>query len=369
MPDLRYQRILVVRLDNVGDVVMLTPALRALRKTYPGAHITLLCSKAGASVAPMLPWVDDTIVHRASWQDVSGALPFDPASEQAFIANLASRGFDAAFVFTSFSQSPFPPAYACCLAGIPHRFGESKEFGGSVLTVAAPPLPDHVHQVDRNLHLLAFAGIPADGTRMELHIPPSDAATATELLAAAGVGAGSQFVALAPGASCDARRYDASRFAEAARLLSAAISVPIVIVGTTADAAAAREIINAVPGGAVISLIGKTSVPGLAAVIRTASLVITNNSGPLHLADAFLRPQVVLYSGTEFEEQWRPRHSPAVLLRNPTACSPCFAFTCPYDKECLDIDPVTVAGEALRLLETAAPAAPTRLGPEEVALS
>jgi len=367
MPEKRYGRILAVRLDNVGDVVMLSPALRALRGAFPSSHITLLCSKAGATVAPMLPGTDETIVHRALWQDVSGAFPFDPAAEQAFIASLAARRFDAAFIFTSFSQSPFPPAYACYLAGIPQRFGESKEFGGSLLTVAAPPLPDHVHQVDRNLHLLAAAGIPADGTQMELHIPPSAAARASELLTAAGIGAGVPFVALAPGASCDARRYDTTRLAEAARLLVERTGLPIVVVGTAADTPAAEQILSAVRPGAAVSLAGATSVPELAAVICAASLLVTNNSGPLHLADAFGRPQVVLYSGTEFEEQWRPRHSPAVLQRKPTACSPCFAFTCPYDKECLDIDPATVAAAALRLLETAAPAAPTRPN-EEVAL-
>jgi len=352
MPDQRFENILVVRLDNVGDVVMLTPALRALRLAYPAARITLLCSPAGARVTPMLPSVDDVIVRRAPWQALSGAIDFSPASELAFIKTLAEHRFDAAFIFTSFSQSPFPPAFACYLAGIPRRFGESKEFGGAILTDVAPPLPGQAHQVDRNLHLLAFAGLPLVGTHMELAISAQAKTRAMALLRAHEIDPASPYVVVAPGASCDARRYDPGRLAEAVRLLARQAAAPAVVVGVPADRPAADLIVDAVGPGAAVSLAGETSVPGLAAIIRAAALVVTNNSAPLHIADAFRRPVVALYSGTEYEEQWRARHSPSVLLRRPTACSPCFAFTCPHNKECLDIAPADVARAALSLLPT-----------------
>ncbi len=92
-------------------------------------------------------------------------------------------------------------------------------------------------------------------------------------------------------------------------------------------------------------------MPELAGILRRARLVIANNSGPMHIADAFARPMVILYSGTELEEQWRPRGSPVKLLRRNTHCSPCYAFTCPYGMECLDIPPEEVAAHALELLE------------------
>jgi ADP-heptose:LPS heptosyltransferase len=83
----------------------------------------------------------------------------------------------------------------------------------------------------------------------------------------------------------------------------------------------------------------------------------------MHLADAFARPQVVLYSGTELESQWRPRRSPCRLFRVPTPCSPCYRFTCPYDMACLEIEPTAVvaAGRAL-LARALAPAAPPGAG-------
>src|SRR5215218_5683888 len=136
------RRVLAVRLDNIGDVVMLGPALRTLHECLPGARITLMASPAGSQVAPLLPWVDDVITERVIWQDASNAMPLDPAREAALVETIRARAFDAAVIFTSFSQSPYPPAYACYLAGVPIRIGQSKEFGGSLLTQWVRALPD-----------------------------------------------------------------------------------------------------------------------------------------------------------------------------------------------------------------------------------
>ena len=139
---LAARNILAVRLDNIGDILMLGPALRAIKETSPEARITLLASPAGATAAPLLPWIDDVIIWRPVWQDVGGRMPFDPEREYQLISLLAERKFDAAIIFTSFSQTPHTPGYACYLAGIPLRAGESKEFGGStlILSCAAHPM-------------------------------------------------------------------------------------------------------------------------------------------------------------------------------------------------------------------------------------
>ena len=149
------RNVLVIRLDNIGDAVMTGPVLRALRAGLPRARLTLLASPAGSEAAPLLaPWLDELLVHWALWQDISDHVPRDPERERALVAELAARSFDAAFILTSFSQSPHPPAFVCYLAGIPVRVGQSKEFGGGVLTHWVEPLPDPTNQVERNLHLL-----------------------------------------------------------------------------------------------------------------------------------------------------------------------------------------------------------------------
>jgi ADP-heptose:LPS heptosyltransferase len=140
------------------------------------------------------------------------------------------------------------------------------------------------------------------------------------------------------------------RYAVVARSLSAEAGLPLVIVGSRREFETLQSVISVADQESVISLVGRTSVPELAAIVRRASLVLANNSACLHLADAFQRPMVITYSGTEHESQWRPRSSPARLLRRDTSCSPCYNFNCPYGMECLDISPEEVVQAALDLL-------------------
>lgn len=341
-------RILVVRLDNIGDVIMLSPALRALRRAFPKARITLMVSRAGAVAAGLLPEVDEVFVHRALWQDVRGEMPLKPAREQELVEEIGRRQFDAAFIFTSFSQSPFPAAYVCYLAGIPLRIAQSREFGGGLLTHGVRPLVDSTHQVDRNLHLLKESGVPVGGagaTALRVFIPQGTQAAVDGLLREHGLHG--SFVVIAPGATCSARRYPLARYVDVAARL-AQTGHRVVVVGGPLDQAAGDAIVAAVPGA--VSLCGRTSLAELAALLRRARLLIANDSGPMHIGDAVSCPMVILYSGTELEEQWRPRSAPARLLRRPTACSPCYRFECPYDRECLAIAPTEVVSEVMSLL-------------------
>ena len=346
------KRLLAVRLDNVGDVVMLGPALRAVRRAYPQASVTLMCSPAGAQVAPLLPWIDDVIVHRALWQDARGEMPLDSSRELDLIRMLRTRAFDAALLFTSFSQSPLPPAYACYLAGIPVRAGHSDAFGGSVLSPAIAPAPWASHQVDRNLHLVASLGIPIGSRHLELQLRPEVSSAADELLRSVGIESGRPFVLLAPGASCSARRYDPIRFGKVAADLIHRTAWPVVLAGTEREHGIGAEIVAKAGrhGGRPVSVVSRTTVCELAAIVSRSALVIANNSAAMHIADAFGRPVVVTFSGTDLESQWRPRRSPASLLRVPTPCAPCYRFECPYDNACLDLEPERVVAEALRLI-------------------
>lgn len=344
------RRVLVIRLDNIGDVVMLGPALRTLRANLPAATITLMASLAGSQVAALLPWVDDVLVYRTVWQDASGTLSVDPAREQALIVDIHTRKFDAAIIFTSFSQSPYPPAYVAYLAGIPLRVGQSKEFGGGVLSHWVKSGPDAMHQVDRNLFLLESIGFPVAERYLELVIPDHIQAEGDRHLDRLGIDPTQPFIVLAPGASCAARRYDLNRYAAVAEILAAETYLPIVLVGSSRETKLVQSILAA-EKHTIVSLVGQTSVPELAAIISRASLVVANDSGPMHMADAFRRPMVILFSGTELESQWRPRSAATKLLRRYTDCSPCYAFRCPYQMECLDIPAVEVVMECLKLLQ------------------
>lgn len=345
----RIERLLVVRLDNIGDVILMGPALRALRRERPGLAITALVSTGGAQIARMVPGIDDVIVYDAEWQRVDGR-DFDPERTRSLVEEMRSRAFDAALILTSFSQSPHPAASVCFLAGIPRRIGQSKEFAGALLTHWVTPLDDAVHLADRNLYLLETTGIPSAGTRLALEVPDAARDATAAILESHGLDRGGEpLVLVAPGASCSAPRYPGDRLAEAMRLLAERQGARIVVVGSARETAMTDEVVAATPGA--VSLAGLLSVSELCALVERAALVICQNSAPLHIADALDRPMLVLYSGAEDIEQWRPRHAPSVLLNRAAECAPCHLFECERsDMRCLDIPPEEVADRASRLL-------------------
>jgi ADP-heptose:LPS heptosyltransferase len=173
------------------------------------------------------------------------------------------------------------------------------------------------------------------------------------LLASAGFARSEPYILLAPGASCSARRYDPHRFGQVAAALPGLAGLRVIVIGSQREAAGIAPVIRAADfahPGSIISLVGQTSVLELAELIKRSKLVIANNSASLHMADAFLRPMVILYSGTEYLTQWQPRFAPARLLRVETDCSPCYNFQCPFSMECLDIQPEEVLEASLTLL-------------------
>lgn len=346
------RKVLAVRLDNIGDVIMLGPALKALRSAMPEARITLMVSRAGAQAAALLPWIDDVIVHRAAWQALGGIEAPDAQGQYLLAEALSQRGFDAAFIFTSFAQSPYPPAHVAYLAGIPVRVGQSKEWGGQMLTHLVPALPDDAHEVDRNLHLLRSVGIPAASLEPEVAVPTPARREATRVLQQKG--AASPFIVVAPGASCPARRWPMPRFAQAAALLQAASGFGIVVVGSAREADEAEQLAERLGEGAV-SIAGEVGIASLAAVIGEASLVLCNDSGPMQLAEATGTPTVVLFSGTELRSQFAPRATPSIVLGRMTACTPCRGFTCERHLACLDVPAEEAAAAGLTLLERTVP--------------
>ncbi len=342
------RRILVMRLDNIGDVLMTSPILKALKENLPASRITLMASPGGSKAASLLPWVDDVLPWRVLWQDI-GRLSFDPAREWGLIETLREGEYDAVVILTSFKQTPHAAAYACYLAGIPSRLGESKEWGGGVLTTEVPPAPDELHQAERNLRLIEHAGFRVEDRTLSIRVPGEARRAVVELLEARGVAPGSPYLLLSPWTSCQARTYEAGRFARAARRLSKETGWLIVVSGTEADRTRSGKLLGALDDRGV-DLVGATGLPELAALVEGARLILTNNTSTMHLADALRTPAVVLFSGTELEGQWRPRDAPHRLLRRETWCSPCYAFTCPYNLECLDIPPEEVAEAGLSLL-------------------
>jgi ADP-heptose:LPS heptosyltransferase len=347
-PWLEARNLLAIRLDNMGDMVMLGPALRAIKDTSPAARVTVLASPAGARATTLLPWLDDVMTWEPVWQDTNGRLPQDPLRERRLIDQIAERSFDGALVFTSFSQDPHVPGYVCYLAGIPLRAGESKEFAGGTLTTELSSAPDSLHQTERNLRLIESLGFSVRDRSLRVVIPPQAYGKAQAKLGRLGIGPDEPYVLLHPGASCQSRRYSAERYGDVAGRLGAR-GWTVLVTGSEREAELAATILDRAPRAR--SLVGDTDLQEYAALIDQAAAVICGNTLPLHLADALRTPLVSLYSGTDLEDQWRPRQTAHLLLRQPTECHPCYRFECPLaGHPCLDIQPDLVVKAVERLL-------------------
>ncbi len=347
------EHVLIMQLGDTSSIVMLSPALRALREALPEAELTLITSPAGSQMSPLLPWVDHVMVDQAVRQDSSGSRSINPREEIAFIERLRSQNFSIALIFCGVSQSPTRAALACYLAGIPYRVGFGKGMSGSMLSHLLSPPADDLHQVDRNLNLLRAIGISQADQRMELNIPENVENRANELLGRAGLELNIPYTILAPGSIGIFGEYAPNHFAAVARILAAQADQQLVVVGTPAEARTIQPVLQVADEnlyGNVYSLVEKTTLPELAAIIRQASLTIANPSVSMHFADVFGCPIVILHSETDMVNQWMPRNSSVRLLSRPAVCSDCNQTDCPNGIHCLDVRPEEVAIAALEML-------------------
>src|SRR3989441_1585080 len=178
----QVKRVLAIRLDNLGDVLVTTPALHAIKTSLPAATLTLLTSPVGAQVARLNSDLDDVIVYQAPWMDPWHKLPQDSQREQQMIATIRERRFDGAIIFTSFRQSPLPAAYLCYLADIPLRVAASIDGPGSLLTTRHKHPERMMNEVDRGLDLVGAIGLTTEDLDLVLQVPGEARIRIDELL-------------------------------------------------------------------------------------------------------------------------------------------------------------------------------------------
>ncbi len=340
----RATNLLAVRLDNLGDVLMTTPALRAMRGPGSPRRVTLLASRGGAAVVPHVPEIDDVIVFDAPW--VAGGDDRDDGDPvQRCVQVIRSRNFDAAVVFSVYSQSVLPAATMLYQAGVPAVIGRSRENPYRLLTDwirEDEPEETVRHEVRRQLDLVARVGYHTEDEQLSFRADRVDRDAAREVMADSGVSMDQPYVVLHPGASAASRRYPAPRFGAAARLINQRTGWPIVITGSADEAALAATVRDAC-GPAARSMAGRLSLGALGAVIAGARVLVGNNSGPVHIAAAVGTPIVDLYALTN--PQHTPWRVPSRVLYREVACAFCYSSRCRvgHHRCLLDITPDDVA--------------------------
>jgi ADP-heptose:LPS heptosyltransferase len=317
----------VCRTDGLGDVLLSGPAVRAVASS--GAHVTFLAGPAGEPAARRLPGVRDVIVHRLPWIDAEP----QPVTQQQFdalVAHLTAGRFDHALILTSFHQNALPLALACRLAGIATVAAMSDDYPGSLLDVRHH-VDDDVHEVERNLSLVAAAGFSApvdDDGRLAI-------TTALERRRGPGPGSGG-YIVVHPGASVPARTLAPRRWRAVVAALAGTAS-KVVVTGGRADRTLTGFVTRGMPSR-VCDMGGRTDFDTMAQLIAGADTIVVGNTGPAHLAAATGTPVVAIYAPTVPARRFRPWKVPHALLGDQTVeCRDCRARVCPLAvQRCLD---------------------------------
>lgn len=320
----RIRSILIVRVDLLGDVLFTMPAVLALRERYPDARIVMLTLGYTAPLARLYPAVDEVVaVDTNRIRTLRGLV--DPATWLGYgevLNRLRSEQFDLAI-----SMSGQMGSLCAFLSGARRVIGYAEEAYRFLLTDPVPGgrYGERRHEVTYDLALARKAGAVHETGGLELPLTPQVQRDAEELLREHGIGSSDRVVVIHGGSNNGAaKRWPAEYWARFAEEVQEATGSAIVLVGASSDATVAEEI-RALSEAHIVSLVGKTDVPGLAGVIQRADVVASGDSGPLHFAVALGRPLVSLYGPTDPQVYgpFRPR-APVLLHRRDLPCSPCY---------------------------------------------
>jgi heptosyltransferase II len=326
------KRILVRGPNWLGDAVMCEPALRGLRKLFPDAQIALLVKPAVADL-----FVGHPALTRVLTYDTKGRHA-GLSGKWALAGQLRRQSFDLAVLF----QNAFEAAFLTFLAGVPRRYGYATDGRSLLLSdpIAALDRRTLVHQVRYYWELLKPLGLTGDPSAPELVVFPEEEQAMAGRFAQGGLTATDVVVGINPGSTYGgAKRWLPERFAEVTERLCRTIresreqQASVVIFGAKGEEQLGREIAARLSSRSLI-LSGATTIRELMAAVKRCAMLLTNDTGPMHIASAFQVPVVAIFGPTD----WRttsPFGSAHTIVRQPVDCAPCLLRECPIDHRCM----------------------------------
>ena len=319
-------RALVVLAPNwLGDAVLALPAIADVRRAYPATRLAVAARRSVAPLFRLVPSIDDvvTLESDARWW-----------RRAAFRADVeALRPFDAALLLPNSFQS----AWLVWQAGVRERWGYASDVRSRLLTGAFPRTKGR-HQAEYYQRLTSALGIPSGALAPAIDVSQAARAAAHELLQQHGHVPGSALIVFAPGAAYGkAKQWIPAHVATLIARLARERGTTCVLVGSGADKSTGEEIRHALGAGAVIDLIGRTTLEMLAGVLASADACVSNDSGAMHLAAAVGAPVVAAFGPTnEHATGPLPRAGcRAEVLTHEVWCRPCMLRECPIDHRCM----------------------------------
>ncbi len=298
------KKILFITLSNIGDVILTLPVLGVLKREFPKADITVMPSKSTKEIFEADEAVSKIIVYNKR-------IPLLEKLQFAF--RLRKRGFD---LVVDLRHSLFP---AIIGSRYHNPFFKSKY--------------KNLHRVDKHLKELESIGIDINNAPFEIPLNRDDKLDANSILNDMGLLPDDKMVAIAPGAKSHIKRWHETGFSRLCDKLNRELGIKALLVGDESD----REInqkIKAVGLKETYDLTSKTTIRQLTYIFSLCSLVVTNDSAPLHIASALNIPTVAIFGPTD-EKKYGPLAKNSVVVRRPLKCSPCEIARCKYNLECM----------------------------------
>lgn len=338
-----FKRILIVRTDRVGDVLLSTPAIKALRDAYPDAYIAMMVSPYAKDIVEGNPYLDRVIVYDKDAKHKSWQRTF------RFSRKLSKLKFDVALVLHPTNRAHI----VSFLAGIPRRIGYNRKMGFLLtLRILHTKHLGEKHESEYNLDLLKCIGVNSKAG--DLYMPISEASQEwTDILfREEGIRNSDMLLAIHPGASCPSKIWPNIRFAEAADVLSKKYGFKVLLVSGAKDKHLADQVAKHmhVP---VINLAGRTSLGQLASILKRCRLFISNDSGPVHIATAVGTPVISIFGRNQKglgPKRWGPCGKYDKYLHKEVGCIECLAHRCNKEFLCLkaiEVEDVVSAADSI----------------------
>lgn len=299
----RCKNILCIRADNMGDVIMTTPALRALKETFH-SRLTLLTSQIGSLITPCIKEIDETIVFDLPWIKTNSFIKSEQCVQ--LIKKIKAYRFDGVIIFTVYSQNPLPSALLAYMADIPLRLAYCRENPYELLTDWIPdkePYSFIQHQVKRDLDLVKSIGAVTNNEHLSICFNEHAFETAIEKLTAIGFNANKNWIIVHAGVSEKKREYPEALWIQTIKFIQQYNGIQILLSGSKNESALTQHIQQAT-GKNVFSIAGILDIEEMISIIAYAKLVISVNTAIIHIAAAVDTPVIVLYALTN------PQHTP-----------------------------------------------------------
>ncbi|MFH1189433.1 MAG: lipopolysaccharide heptosyltransferase II [Candidatus Omnitrophota bacterium] len=338
------KKILIVRLDRIGDVVLSTPVIKAMRDAYPDGHIAMMVRPYAREIVEGNPYLNEVIIYDKD----SGHKGI--AGNYRFIQELKAKKFDIAVILHPTKRTHI----VMSLAGIPERIGYDRK-AGFLLTKPVPHTKQFGmrHEIDYTLGILRYMGI--EPSTRALYMPTSDVSERKirGIFDENRIKDTEPVVVMNPGASCASKRWSVERFADVAGGLVERYGARIVVISGSADRHFGDRLASLVKG-ACVNLSGKTGIGDIASLLRRAKLFISNDSGPVHIACAVGTPVIAIFGRSDrglSPERWGPSGKRDQVLHKDVGCDICYAHNCKAGFKCLDsIKPEEVLEAAGKIL-------------------